>query len=103
MEVAVAAPRIRAAGPWRLAWLRLRRDRVAVASGIFLAALVLLVFAGAPIASRILGHGPNDPFPYAVDLSLKPIGLWAHVPDTQQLGPVTSDTAIELPDRKSVV
>ena len=95
MEVAVAAPRIRAAGPWRLAWLRLRRDRVAVASGIFLAALVLLVFAGAPIASRILGHGPNDPFPYAVDLSLKPIGLWSSVPDTQQLAPVTSD--FELP------
>ncbi len=97
MVAVAAAPPLAAAGPWRLAWRRLRRDRVAVASGVFLVALVLAVFAGAPIAARILGHGPNDPFPYSVDQSLKPIGLWAHVPDTNQLGPVTSDVKLPPP------
>ncbi len=80
------------AGPWRLAWRRLRRDRVAVASGIFLVVLVLAVFPGASIAAALLGHGPNDPFPYAVDAdNLRPVGLWTHVPDTNQLGEVTNE------------
>jgi peptide/nickel transport system permease protein len=95
VDIAAAAPPIHVAGPWWLAWRRLRRDRVSVASGIFLIALTVAVFAGAPIAARALGHGPNDPFPYAVNLSLKPASPWAHIPDTNRLGPVTSE--LELP------
>jgi peptide/nickel transport system permease protein len=90
----LAAPPVAVAGPWRLAWRRLRRDRVALGGGILLVALVLAVFPGASIAAALLGHGPNDPFPYAVDTSLKPVGLWTHVPDTHELGPVTSDATI---------
>jgi peptide/nickel transport system permease protein len=81
-----------AASPWRLGWRRLRRDRVAIASGIFLVALVLAVFPGAKIASMALNHGPDDLYPYAVDNdTLRPFGPWAHVPDTHQLAPQTED------------
>jgi len=45
-----------ASSPWRIAWRRFRRDRVAVASGVFLIVLLLAVFPGAKIASVALGH-----------------------------------------------
>ncbi|MBA3841475.1 MAG: ABC transporter permease [Actinobacteria bacterium] len=41
---------------------------------------LLLCFPGAPLVARVLGHGPNDPFPYAVSVYQKPAGFWAHVP-----------------------
>lgn len=44
------------------------------------AGILVAVFAGAPIAARILGHGPNDPFPFAVDASTKPVGPLTRVP-----------------------
>jgi hypothetical protein len=59
--------------PWRIAAARVRRDRVALAALGFLLLLVFTVSAGAPLAAHLLGHGPNDPFPYAVDI----IGLSA--------------------------
>jgi peptide/nickel transport system permease protein len=47
--------------PWRLAWARLRRDKVAVASFAVICVIVLLaVFA--PVIAAILGHGPNTQF-----------------------------------------
>jgi peptide/nickel transport system permease protein len=64
-----------------LLWTRFRRDRLAVASGAFLLLLVATIFVGPPIAERVLGHGPNDPFPYAVDIYLKPVGPFTRVPD----------------------
>jgi peptide/nickel transport system permease protein len=76
-----AAVRAGPVGVWRLAWRRLRRDKVAVASVVVLAVIGLASFAGGPIASQLLGHGPNDIFPYAQH-SLKPVGPWSHVPDT---------------------
>lgn len=69
---ALAEPRPQ--GQWALAWRRLRRDRVAVACGIFLVLLVLAVGPGAPLYGKIVGHGPNDLFPYAVSVSLRPAG-----------------------------
>lgn len=78
--------------PWRIAWRRFLRDKVAVASGIFLIFLLLAVFPGAKLASVVLGHGPDDPYPYAVNSdTLKPLGPWTWVPDTHQLAPQTSD------------
>ena len=68
--------------PSRLAWRRLRRDRAALISGGFLIVLLLAVLPGVAIFSRAIGHGPNDLFPYAVDVSLKPTGPWSWVPDT---------------------
>src|SRR4029079_5025788 len=62
----------RPAGPWRIAVRRLRRDRAAVFGFCFIVFLLLAVGAGAPVAGALLGHGPNDPFPYAVDVNLKP-------------------------------
>jgi peptide/nickel transport system permease protein len=66
---------------WRRASGRLGRDRLTFAAGIVIAALLLAVFAGPPIAERVLGHGPDDIFPYAVDLAQKPVGPWTRVPD----------------------
>jgi peptide/nickel transport system permease protein len=54
------APAVVARGHWEQAWRRLRRDRLAIASGIFIILLTLFAFIGAPIAKAMLGHGPND-------------------------------------------
>jgi len=62
-------------------WRRLSRDRLAVASAGLLCLLLGLVYAGPIVLRHVVGHGPNDPFPYAVDENLKPVGPWARVPD----------------------
>jgi peptide/nickel transport system permease protein len=51
---------IRARGYWEQAWRRFRRDRIALVSGIVIILIVLMAFVGAPVAARVLGHGPND-------------------------------------------
>jgi peptide/nickel transport system permease protein len=89
--VAVAPPR--AAGVWRLAWGRLRRDRLALVSLAALAFVVFAVFAGAPIASALVGHGPNDIFPYAAN-DLKPVGPWTHVPNTHSVDSLDPDAPL---------
>ena len=74
---------VRPLGARALTWRRLRRDHAAVASLVFLALLVMLVWVGTPVASALVGHGPNDPFPYAVDpITLEGVGPWTWVPDT---------------------
>jgi peptide/nickel transport system permease protein len=67
---------VKARGYWEQVWRRFRRDKVAIASGIFIILLFITAFAGAPIAERWLGHGPNDIFPSeGVDpTSLVPVG-----------------------------
>jgi peptide/nickel transport system permease protein len=64
-----------------LLWTRFKRDRMAVVSGIFLLLLVGSIVIGPPVLQRVLGHGPDDPFPYAVDTYLKPVGPFSRVPD----------------------
>jgi peptide/nickel transport system permease protein len=59
----------------------LRREKLAVVSMVALGVIVFASFVGAPIASRVLGHGPNEIFPYGQH-SLRPVGLWTRVPDT---------------------
>ena len=71
--------------PRRLAWRRFKRDRIAVASGIFLAVLLFACFPGAKLYERAIGHGPNDLFPYAVSVGLKPVGPLSHVYASSQL------------------
>jgi peptide/nickel transport system permease protein len=61
-------------GQWALAWRRFKRDRLAVGCGIFLLLLFLAVGPGAPLYGKIVGHGPNDFFPYAVSVGLRPAG-----------------------------
>jgi peptide/nickel transport system permease protein len=53
---------VRARGYWENVWRRFRRDRIAIVSGIFIIFLLLLATFGAPLAAKILGHGPNDQF-----------------------------------------
>jgi peptide/nickel transport system permease protein len=62
-------------------WTRFKRDRVAVGSGVFLALLLATIAVGPPIAEHLLGHGPNDPFPYAVNTNLQPVGPLSRVPN----------------------
>jgi peptide/nickel transport system permease protein len=80
-EAVETLPAARPAGAWGVAWRRLKRDKVALVSGGALVFVVFASFAGGPILSRVLGHGPDDLFPYAQH-DLKPVGPWTHVPDT---------------------
>jgi peptide/nickel transport system permease protein len=79
----------RSQGQWALAWRRLKCDRLGLGCGIFLVAVVFAVGPGAPLYERMVGHGPNDFFPYAVSVGLRPAGpftvTWdtSHVADDQ--------------------
>jgi peptide/nickel transport system permease protein len=71
---------IKARGYWEQVWRRFRRDKFAIASGIFIILLFLTAFVGAPIASALLGHGPNDININALDpVTLKPAGPFSWV------------------------
>ena len=74
---------VRARGYWEGVWLRLKRDKVAIGSAIFIVFLFVAAFAGAPLAKRLLGHGPNDIFvgSEAITPDLLPAGPWTHVTD----------------------
>jgi peptide/nickel transport system permease protein len=84
-----------------LTWRRLKSDHLAVASGLYITFVLLLCFAGLPLFSHLLGHGPDTVFPSAVDLNLKPVGPWSHVDATtsavghgKALLPLGSDSAL---------
>ncbi len=67
---------VRARGYWEQVWRRFSRDKMAIASGIFVIFLILVAAVGGPIAKHFLGHGPDDVYPIGgVDLkSFLPIG-----------------------------
>jgi peptide/nickel transport system permease protein len=64
-------PAIEGRSPWRLAWARLRTDRVAIVCGSVILLIALFAIL-APLVAHIAGHGPN-----AQDLTngLTPAGL----------------------------
>ncbi|MFN8192086.1 MAG: ABC transporter permease [Nocardioidaceae bacterium] len=64
-------PTIVGRGPWALAWRRLRRDRVAMASLVVIVLMVTLALA-APLVAHLTGHGPNEQYH---KLGLTPDGL----------------------------
>ena len=66
---------------WENVWRRFRRDKVAIAGGIFIVLLILAAFVGAPIAQSLLGHSPNDQFPGGVSEQGNgpPVGPWTHI------------------------
>ena len=74
---------VKARGYWELVWIRFRRDKLAVLSIFFIVFLMLAAFVGGPVAARILGHGPNDPFNNpggGIDINtLAPVGPWTHI------------------------
>jgi peptide/nickel transport system permease protein len=69
---------VKARGYWEQVWRRFRRDRLAIASGIFIILLFVVAFAGAPVAAKLLGHGPDDIYPTAGvnQETLVPAGPW---------------------------
>jgi peptide/nickel transport system permease protein len=77
-ELGEIQQQVKARGYWEQVWRRFSKDKVAIASGIFIILLFAAAFAGAPLASRWLGHGPNDIYPTAgVDQeTLVPAGPW---------------------------
>ena len=86
-ELGEAVEAIRARGYWENVWRRFRRDRVAIASGIFIVFLVFTAFVGAPIAAHFLGHGPNYQFGLnATDEGGVPLGPWHHVSSAPYVG-----------------
>ena len=88
LEAHPPAPR----GYWELVWMRFKRDRLALASGIFIVVILLACFGGEPLAEHFLGHGPNDIFPLATDVNLKPAGPWTRVPAVHGVPQVTAAT-----------
>ena len=82
----------RARGYWDFVWSRFKRDRLAVASGIFVLFALLACFVGEPVAQHFLGHGPNDIFPLAADINAHPVGPWTHVPNSHGVIQVTAKT-----------
>ena len=76
----------KARGQWELAWLRFRKDKIAVASLGFIVFLFLAAFAGAPLAAHLVGHGPNDQFGHALSDLQVPVGPWTHVDTTPYTG-----------------
>jgi peptide/nickel transport system permease protein len=70
---------VRARGYWEQVWIRFKRDRIAVASGIFVIFLILVAIFGGPIVATLLGHGPNDIFFTGVNEDLLPVGPWTTI------------------------
>ena len=60
-------------------WRRFRQDRAALGAAVVILLLLLAAFAGAPIASHLLGHGPNDVNPVNAVVNGQPVGPWTHV------------------------
>ncbi len=60
--------------PWRLAWRRLKKDRVAMVSLGFIV-LLILVSLFAPLLTALIGHGPNTQYTTrGLSLSGIPVG-----------------------------
>jgi peptide/nickel transport system permease protein len=57
-----AAKVIQGRSPWRLAWERLRRDRVAMVSAVVIVLIAIFV-AIAPVFTAITGHGDLNQYP----------------------------------------
>jgi peptide/nickel transport system permease protein len=62
-ELGGAAAEIQGRSPWELAWDRLRRDRVAIAS-IIVIVLITLVAIFAPLIAMLVGHASGAQYPY---------------------------------------
>ena len=70
---------VKARGYWEQIWRRFKRDRVAIASIVFLVLLVLTVYPGAWLAERLVGHGPDDIFTDGIDEGFLPVGPMSRV------------------------
>jgi peptide/nickel transport system permease protein len=73
---------------WASIWLRLKKDKLALAGAGFIVFLVIVAFAGAPIAAKLIGHSPNEPFfsNGGVDANLFPAPPMSHVQKVTETG-----------------
>jgi peptide/nickel transport system permease protein len=60
-DLAPAEGEVEGKTPWQLFWLRIRKDKVALAGAGFVIFLLVLALA-APLVSALVGHGPNELF-----------------------------------------
>ncbi len=70
---------VKARGYWEQVWLRFKRDKIAIGSIVFLVLLVIVVYPGAALAERLIGHSPNDLHPDGIDDGLLPVGPMSRV------------------------
>ncbi|MFD7640373.1 ABC transporter permease [Kitasatospora sp. NPDC059795] len=63
------AKKIEGRSPGRIAWDRLKRDKVALAGGVVVILLVLAAIF-APVLSSMFGHPPNEPHPDQINPDL---------------------------------
>jgi peptide/nickel transport system permease protein len=73
---------VEARGYWENAFRRLRRDRLAIVSAVVIVLFIIIPFIGLPLATRWLGHGPNDLVPGGVE-NFVPVGPFSTVSDGQ--------------------
>ena len=86
--VADDADAVKARDYWELVWYRFKRDKLAIAGGLFIVFLIVAAFAIAPIAAHLLGHGPNDIFQFDGVRNDVPVGPWTHVNGAPYAGAV---------------
>jgi ABC-type dipeptide/oligopeptide/nickel transport system permease subunit len=71
---------VRARGYWEQVWIRFRKDKIAIAGGLYVIFLTLAGFIGAPIAAKLVGHGPGDLFTFGLDSNTQlPVGPMTHI------------------------
>src|SRR5262249_17982038 len=58
------------------AWRQLKKDRLALASGLFLILVVLAAIFGAPLAEHLTGHPQNKQYVSAISADGVPLGPW---------------------------
>ncbi|MGA5192370.1 ABC transporter permease [Streptomyces exfoliatus] len=74
-----AAKAIEGRSPWKIAWTRLKRDKLALA-GAFVVLFLVLVALFAPVIVGLLGHPPDEFHEDQIDpLFGTPIGSWGGV------------------------
>jgi ABC-type dipeptide/oligopeptide/nickel transport system permease subunit len=72
IDAVVAAPEARS--PRQLFWARFKQDRAALAGAVVIILLIVLAIVGGPLAERISGHPPNEPYGSMTDDFGIPLG-----------------------------
>ncbi|MCD9162159.1 ABC transporter permease [Streptomyces albireticuli] len=88
VDVTAGAPAeaIEGRSPWRIAWIRLKRDKLALAGGVVVL-LLILVAVFAPLIVSVLGHPPNEFHEEEIDpLFSVPKGSWGGINSDFLLG-----------------
>ena len=70
-----------------IVWRRFRRDRVAFSALVGLVVIVASCFVLEPLLVRVLGHGPDEPFPHGANpINRHPVGWFSWVQDNSGHG-----------------